>query len=208
VLAVDDGTTPLTTRYDYDPLGQLLTVTDPAGSKSIHTYDLLGRRTSTLTPDGGLNEFQFDGAGNMIAQTTPNLRANSQKINYSYDIDRLIGITYPVGTPNVTYTYGGPGAPANTAGRVTTIADGARTQQLTYDPLGAVASEVATMNLHNGPSAPLTTSFTRDAFSRLLSLTYPDGEVLSHQYDSGGLLSSLEGVKGTLITDYLKRQEY
>src|SRR5439155_1736387 len=126
VLAVDDGTTPLTTRYDYDPLGQLLTVTDPAGSKSIHTYDLLGRRTSTLTPDGGLNEFQFDGAGNMIAQTTPNLRAKSQKINYSYDIDRLIGIAYPVGTPNVTYTYGGPGAPANTAGRVTTIADGAR----------------------------------------------------------------------------------
>jgi len=208
VSAIDDSTPAITTRYDYDALGQLLTVTDPALNKSTNTYDLLGRRTSTKTPDGGLVEFQFDGASNMIVQTTPNLRAKNQKINYSYDIDRLVAITYPEGTPNVAYTYGGPGAPGNTAGRVTTIADGARTQQLTYDPLGAVASEVATMNLHNGPSAPLTTSFTRDAFSRLLTLTYPDGEVLSHQYDSGGLLSSLQGVKGTLVTDYLKRQEY
>ena len=81
-------------------------------------------------------------------------------------------------------------------------------QQLTYDPLGAVASEVAVMNLHNGPSAALSTSFTHDGFGRLLSVTYPDGEVLTNQYDSGGLLSSMEGVKGNLVTDYVKRQEY
>jgi YD repeat-containing protein len=64
------------------------------------------------------------------------------------------------------------------------------------------------MNLHNGASQPFTTSFTHDGFGRLLTVTYPDGEVLTQGYDSGGLLSSLQGVKGTIVTDYLKRQEY
>jgi len=75
-----------------------------------------------------------------------------------------------------------------------------------------VATENTAMFLHNGQSGPFTTSFTREAFGRLLTITYPDGEVLTHQYDSGGLLSSLQGSKplptGPLVTDYLKRQEY
>ncbi len=208
VWAVEDGTPSLRTDYGYDPLGQLLQVRDTAGNLTSHTYDALGRRISSRTPDGGSIDFQFDGANNLIAQTTPNLRARNQRINYAYDIDRLVGITYPTGTPNVTYTYGDAGAAGNAAGRITTVVDGARTQQLTYDALGTVASEVATMNLHNGPSAPLTTAFTHDGFGRMVTVTYPDGEVLSHQYDSGGLLSSLQGIKGTLVTDYLRRQEY
>ncbi len=59
VLAIDDrpvGAPQLRTRYTYDGLGQLLTVVDPAGNTTTHTYDLLGRRTSTDTPDGGLRE--------------------------------------------------------------------------------------------------------------------------------------------------------
>ena len=48
--------------------------------------------------------------------------------------------------------------------------DGARTQQLTYDALGAVASEVTVMNLHNGPSAPLTTA-TAKRFAHNMMLT-------------------------------------
>ncbi len=210
VWAVDDGTPTLHTEYDYDGLGQLLQVRDPGGNVSQYAYDLLGRQTSSNTPDGGLVSNVYDGAGNTIAQVTPNLRAKNEQITYSYDIDRLTSITYPAdsGTPNVSYTYGAPGAAGNAAGRVISAADGARTQQFTYDRLGAVTSEVAVMNLHNGPSAPLTTSFTHDGFGRLLSVTYPDGMVLSNSFDSGGLLSSMEGVKGTIITDFMKRQEY
>jgi len=217
VWAVDNSpapgsatTTVLSTQYQYDPLGQLLQVKDSGGNVTTYSYDMLGRQTSSTTPDGGQVDNVFDGAGNMVAQITPNLRAKGERVTYSYDIDRLAGISYPLdsGTPNVAFTYGGPGAPGNAAGRVTTAVDGARTQQLTYDQLGAVASEIAVMNLHNGPSAPLTTNFTHDGFGRLLSVTYPDGEVLTNQYDSGGLLSSIEGVKGNLVTDYVRRQEY
>jgi RHS repeat-associated protein len=212
VIAVDDGQPAIRTGYGYDPMGQLIGVTDNAGNVTTHTYDLMGRRTTTQTPDGGLVETRWDGAGNMVAKITPNLRKSGQQINYRYDIDRLVAVDYPDATPDVAYTYGGAGAPGNTAGRVTTIEDGARTQRLTYDRLGEVETEVARTLLHNGPSEPFTTSFTHDAFGRLLTMTYPDGEVLTHQYDSGGLLSSLQGRKpmptGTVVTDYLRRLEY
>jgi RHS repeat-associated protein len=210
IWAVDNGSPALRTEYDYDGVGQLVQVRDPAGNVTTHGYDLLGRETSTNTPDAGLVTSVFDGAGNMVVQVTPALRAKNEQVSYAYDIDRLIGITYPAdsATPNVRYSYGASGAPGNGAGRVVAASDGARNQHLTYDPLGAVASEVAVMNLHNGPSQPFTTSFTHDGFGRLLSMTYPDGTVLTNTYDSGGLLSSMQGSKGTLVTDFLKRQEY
>lgn len=211
VYAVDDqatGQPTIRTRFGYDQLGQLLRVQDNAGNVTTHTYDRMGRRTSTETPDGGKVETIWDGASNVIGEITPILRAAGQQIRHSYDIDWLTKTDYPDTTPDVTYTYGAAGAAGNGAGRVTAISDGARTQQLTYERLGEVGSIVARMTLHNGPSEPFTTSFTRDGFGRLLTVTYPDGEVLSHGYDSGGLLSSLRGVKETLTTDYLKRREY
>src|SRR5260370_11683837 len=108
-------TTVLSTQYQYDPLGQLLQVKDSAGNVSTLGYDLLGRQISSTTPDGGLVESVYDGANNVVAQITPNLRAKSprEQVSYSYDIDRLTGITYPPdsGTPNASFTYGGPRAP-------------------------------------------------------------------------------------------------
>jgi RHS repeat-associated protein len=39
-------------------------------------------------------------------------------------------------------------------------------------------------------------------------MTYPDGEVLSYQYDSGGLVRKAVGVKGNFTYPYLNRLEY
>ena len=203
VLVVDDlpeAADRIRTRYEYDPLGQLVRVVDNADNVTTHSYDDLGRRLSTDTPDGGLRTMTVDPAGNVVAEVTPNLRTAGQAISYAYDFDRLVAIDYPDGTPDVAYAYGPPGAPQNGAGRVVGIEDGARTQSLGYDPLGNVASETATMKVHNlnpqtAPKVTYTTAFTYDSFSRLDQLTYPDGEVLSHEYDSGGLLSGLQGAK-------------
>jgi RHS repeat-associated protein len=42
----------------------------------------------------------------------------------------------------------------------------------------------------------------------MLSMTYPDGEVLTYHYDSGGLVDSATGVKGTYTYNYLQRMDY
>ena len=203
----------LRTTYQYDPLNQLVGVTDSSGNQTTHTYDLLGRRTSTDTPDGGLVTFSYDLASHKINQVTPNLQAASGEIHYNYNFNRLTGITYTDGTPDVTYTYGTPGGPGNGAGRIISVTDGARMQQRVYGKQGEVTQETTTMlvhNLVNSTQARLTwtTSFTFDTLGRTKNMTYPDGEVVTYGYDSGGLISSVNGVKSGISYPYLQRQEY
>ncbi len=213
----DSATLRRLTRYTYDGLGQLRTVVDPAGSTTTHTYDLLGRRTSTTTPDGGLVELGYDDAGNLVSKVDPKLRAAGQRIAYTYDVDRLTGIDYPAGTPDVTYTWGDAAAAGtvngNGAGRVVGVSDGARLQTVRYDDLGREASETSTMLVHNlndavGQRVTYTTSFTQDWLGRFGSVVYPDGERLAYRYDAGGLLSSITGTKGAVTYRYLDRLEY
>jgi RHS repeat-associated protein len=216
VAAVDDlpaGAPRMRTRYVHDPLGQLTGVVDKGGNATTHTYDLLGRRTSTRTPDGGLLEKTWDLADNLVAEVDPNLREAGGEIGYRYDFDRLVAVDYSDATPDVEYEYGAAGAAGRGAGRIVGLEDGAREQRLAYDPLGAVAQEVTTMLVHNlneetEERLTFTTEQTYDGFGRTRTLTYPDGQVLSHGYDSGGLLSSLSGDKGFHHYGYLDRLEY
>jgi uncharacterized protein RhaS with RHS repeats len=52
------------------------------------------------------------------------------------------------------------------------------------------------------------THFTHDTWGRLRFLTYPDGEKLTHRYDSGGLLREITGAKGGYSYSYVRRLEY
>ncbi len=216
VHAVDERLTPadrIRTRYAHDGLGQLVEVTDNGGNKTTHGYDLGGRRISTRTPDGGLLEKRWDPASNLVAEVDENMRANNTLATYSYDAERLVAIDYPEGTPDVAYTWGAKGAPGNGAGRVVAVKDGARDQELAYDAQGSVATEVTTMLVHNlndstGQRHTYRTAFTYDSFGRLGSVTYPDGEVLTNGYDSGGRLKSVAGDKAGRRYGYLDRLEY
>ncbi|MGH9222291.1 MAG: SpvB/TcaC N-terminal domain-containing protein [Acidimicrobiales bacterium] len=216
VRAVDDlpdGKPRIRARYDYDELAQLTEVVDNGGNKTTHTYDQFGRRVSTATPNGGLVEWRWDLASNLVTEIDANMRANGVQTNYSYDADRLVAIDYPPGTPDVSYAWGVRGAPGNGAGRVVSVVDGARDQRFTYDPLGAVATDTSTMLVHNlndstGSKQTYTTSFTYEAFGRLRTVTYPDGEVVSNGYDRGGLLKSVAGEKAGIRYVYVDRQEY
>lgn len=201
------------TRYAYDPLGELVRTTDGAGNVATIGYDLLGRTTSSRTPDAGLVTYGYDPASNLVAKVTPNLRANGAQIAYNYDIDRLVSVDYAGGTPDVTYTYGAAGASDNGAGRVIRVRDAARDQSLSYGKDGEVTRERTTMLLHNlnddtAQRLTFTTSFAMDSFNRYRTVTYPDGEVLTYGYDSGGLVSSATGEKGGISYPYVRRQEY
>jgi RHS repeat-associated protein len=207
-----NGTT-LRTSYSYDPLQELLKTTDSSGNAITNTYDLLGRRTSTNTPDGGLVAFTYDQASQVTSKVTPNLRASGGQISYAYDYNRLTGINYSDGTPNVAYTYGGAGAPGNGAGRIVQIDDGARHQVRAFGPLGEVVSETTTMLVHNlnvqtASRLTWTTAFEYDTWGRPKTITYPDGEVVSYGYDSGGLTNSMTGVSGGQPYSYVTRMEY
>src|SRR5436309_4006489 len=107
----------LTTRYAYDPLSQITSVTDARGNVTRLEWDTLGRRVVLDNPDAGRTEHRYDPAGNLGAETTANLAASGKQIRYFYTFDRLDRIHHP-DSPDVAYTYGSPRPPCNRANRL------------------------------------------------------------------------------------------
>ncbi|MGQ0837718.1 SpvB/TcaC N-terminal domain-containing protein [Actinokineospora sp.] len=197
------------TSYGYDPLSQITSVVDDRNNTTTSAYDNFGRRTIVDSQDSGRTESRYDLAGNVTAKITSKLRAAGQAIEYDYQFNRLAAIRYPVfPANNVTYTYGAPGAADNTANRVSTVDDGAGAVSRAYGPLGELTRETRTVDVLAGPARTYTTSYRYDAFNRVLQMTYPDGELLTYGYDSGGLVTSAAGVKGEFGYTYLARMDY
>jgi RHS repeat-associated protein len=203
------------TSYAYDPLKQIVRVVDDKLNTTAVAYDNLGRRTVIDNPDTGRTETQYDLASNVTKKITANLRAESKAIDYNYDFNRLTAITYPnfPGT-NVSYTYGAPGAAGDTngnrAGRITRVTSQMGQEERFYGRLGEVVKEVKSIVTAQTPNAPevYTTLYQYDTWNRLMRMTYPDGEVLTYAYDSGGLVNFAQGQKSGFTYDYLRRLEY
>jgi RHS repeat-associated protein len=203
------------TSYAYDPLKQIVRIEDDKHNVTTAAYDNFGRRTVIDNPDAGRTETQYDLSGNVIARITANLRATSQQISYNYDFNRLTAITYPAFPGNnVTYAYGAPSAAGdkngNRAGLITTITSQMGTEERFYGPLGEITKEVKTVNTFTTPNAPevYTTLYRFDTWNRLMRLTYPDGEILTYAYDSGGLVNFAQGQKSNFTYSYINRLEY
>jgi RHS repeat-associated protein len=212
------------TSYDYDALKQIKTVTDDKGNQTKVTYDNLGRRTGINNPDTGETTFAYDPASNLIEKATAKLKNDSQAIAYDYDFNRLIAIRYPANTGNnVAYTYGAPtlagDANGNQAGRITQVVshttatsqgDKQDTEERHYGKLGEVVYEKKTVVTETDPLHPsvFETTYQFDTFGRLQKLTYPDGELLTNVYDSGGNLKSASSEKNGFRYNYLKNLSY
>nr|CEL15614.1 Mll6838 protein [Kibdelosporangium sp. MJ126-NF4] len=197
------------TSYDYDPLKQVTTITDDKNNATRVEYDGLGRRTVLDSPDAGRSETRYDLANNPVAKITANLRAAARQVEYDYDHTRLKAVRYPTFPGNnVTYTYGAAGAPDNAAGRVTEIRDAAGTLARAYGPMGETTRETRTIKVGGQADRSYTTSWRFDAFNRVLQLTYPDGEVLGYDYNSGGEVTRATGTKRGDNYTYLARVDY
>jgi RHS repeat-associated protein len=210
------------TSYGYDPLNQLTSVTDDHNNVTTTTYDNFGRETVVDSPDSGRTETVYDLADNPIRKITANLAQNqraqqvattasdtTRAIRYVYDFNRLAEIHYPVfERNNVTYAYGLPGAANNTAGRIVRQTDAAGTLDREYGPLGEVTKETRTIPGLLNRDLRYTTSYRFDTWNRVQQMTYPDGEVLSYHYNSGGLVDGATGVKGSFTYPYLTSLQY
>jgi RHS repeat-associated protein len=197
------------TSYTYDALGDLLTTTDDHNNVTSASYDNFGRQTSVRSPDAGETGYVFDLAGNVVKKITAKLAASQQAIEYDYDYTRVRAVRYPVfPANNVTYTYGAPGAAKNGAGRVIAVKDGAGTVSREYGPLGEVTRESRTVTGAGSHTYTFSTQYRYDSWNRILSMTYPDGEVLSYRYNSGGLVDSATGAKDAFTYPYLTRLDY
>ena len=200
---------PLWTSFGYDALGQLTTASDANNNTTRVGYDSLGRKLSVENPDSGKTLTAYDLTGNVIEKATATLQGQAAKVTYDYDFTRLIRINYPTfPANNVTYVYGTPGAANNRAGRIVSVTDGSGSKQLFYGKLGETIRETETVISETAGPETYTTQYVYDTFGRLQNLTYADGEVVTYQYDSGGLPRQVTGVKQGFSYNYLQRLEY
>ena len=195
-----------TTRFTYDPNGNLLSVQDAKGQATSYTYNSMDRLATRKDPLNRQESYQYDLAGNLLQFTD----RKNQQTTFVYDaLNRRTTATYPDAT--TTFIY-------DSVSRLTKASDtatGAGTIDFAYDTLDRLIQEVTgqgsvnyqydvlgrrTQMVANGQQP---VGYTYDAASRLTqvaqgslavglgydnanrrtSLTYPNGTSTSYGYD-------------------------
>ncbi|MGD8619769.1 MAG: RHS repeat-associated core domain-containing protein, partial [Gammaproteobacteria bacterium] len=169
----DLGGLGATTRYGYDAADRLASVMDPADVETRYEYDDLGNLLSAISQDSGTIVYSYDAAGNVKTRQD----AMGQLFSYSYDVlGRLTGVDTPGAADDITYNYDNC---ANGSGRLCSITRGSTTVSYSYDAFGKVVGHQQL-------------SYTYDAASRVKTIAYPSGAVVTYSYDVAGQVSQVD----------------
>lgn len=211
VTAVKNHTTEkeIWTSFKYNAINEQIEAMDDLGHTTLSGYDNFGRRITRVHPDAGQTNYLYDLAGNLTQLETANLIEAGMAIEYTYDFERLTDITYPQNPENnVKYTYGEPGGSDNRAGRVVLQEDASGAQEFFYGRLGEIVKNIRTIVIPQHDEQTHTTEWQYDTWSRLTSMTYADGEKVTYNYNSGGLLRSMSGKKKGSAYAYVNQLGY
>ena len=186
-------------KYDYDAVGQVLSVHHPNGKTTAYEYDLLGHKLRVNHPDAGEVTCTYDAAGNLLTKLTAELKktiSDKASITYTYDYERLSEVLYPKNLFNrVTYTYGKPGEKYNRAGRLVLVEDASGGEAYYYGNQGEVVKTVRSVMVSQADVRTYVHAATYDSHNRVRTITYPDGEVVTYGYDAAGQVTSIRSTK-------------
>jgi RHS repeat-associated protein len=173
--------------YTYDAADRLLTATRGGATVTL-AYDLGGRKKSMADPDMGNWAYTYNALGSLLTQTD----ARGCVITMGYDnLNRLTSKAYGSsncgsGNSSVNYYYDEGGASAEELGRRTRMTDASGSTTWDYDTRGRTTREVKTIN-----GTSYTTQWTYNSADLPVTMTYPDGEVVTHTYHRQLLLDKL-----------------
>ncbi len=185
------------TDYEYDPAGNLTTVTGPAnndaGTRPITAYvpDSLGRIQSLTDPLGKVTSYSYDNLNRVLTVTLPPVGALTFTTSYTHDTeyDAAGGILFVRTTdPNGNEIRQG----YDRFGRLVKTRDALGNDTVytyTRDMLTSIRD--ANGNI---------TSYGYDALRRLRSTTFPDGAIEWNDYWADGLLRFKTDRKTQTIT--------
>ena len=115
----------------------------------------------------------------------------SNVINYNYYFTRLSSVEYPNNPGNNISLLYGSSNENNSKGRVLIKTDGSGATEYKYDELGNITYERRSVVVPNNGIYTFVTQYSYDSFNRLRNMTYPDGEIVTYNYDAGGNVSSV-----------------
>lgn len=199
---VEPGAPGAETVYTHDALGRLTTVRDPVGNQTEIAYDTLGRRTRLVEPNIGAWTYEYDANGNLTRQ----IDAKGQLVTFEYDaLNRPITKSYPDGRRRVFRYDNEPDARGRLIRAEDLDSPGATVvaTEYDYDELGRIKARVDVVD-----GLPHTTRFGYTSFGALETFTYPDGEVLTYSYDTGGRVRRVVGTHDGSTWTYLSAVTY
>lgn len=202
------------TQYQYDALNRLVQSTQADGGVQSISYDALDHVTQrvdanhqatrytpdawgdalvTASADTGTTTRVFDAAGNVVRSTD----AMGQVTTYAYDaLNRLVAESSSNRhTPAYRFVYDGC---RHGIGHLCAVRErGETAMRFAYDSQERLAERTDVIG-----GRALRTGYTYRPGGQLANLTYPDGQVVSYQYDSLGQVSqvSVQGLHGGPVT--------
>ena len=169
--------------YAYDALNNLTGVTDALTNTTVITYNVLGQKVAMRDPDMGAWRYGYDVAGNLITQTD----MLNQTVWFKYDaLNRMSEkrVGGPAGTWLASYGYD---TGANGKGRRTVMTDTTGSASWAYDARGRVLTETQAIT----GAGTFATAYRYDAMDRVITMTYPSGEVVTQTYNAASQLAQV-----------------
>jgi YD repeat-containing protein len=166
---------------------------------------MLGRKTSYSDPDMGTWTYTYDENGNLTSRTD----ARGKIISFEYDsLNRPAAKYYGPAEPEnlkVHYFYDeeGHGCSKGKLTRLVKYAEPGSSEvfleeSYTCDERGRVTSATKTID-----GISRTMEYAYDSMDRVISETYPDGEVVAYTYNGGGFVEKVCGDE-----EYISRITY
>ncbi len=203
------------TRYNYNHLNQLTTMTDPIGQNITYKNDMTGNLIKQTDRNGSIITYQYNGLGKLINKSVTK-NGQTKQITYTYDKQgNRKSMTDDTGT--TTYSYD------DLNRLITENAPNNITKEYTYD----AANNRKTYKLKQNSTEKQNISYTYDTLNRLeqvkengttkatytydtngnrQSLTYNNGNSTTYTYNNANRLTNITNKKGTTIlteNDYI-----
>ena len=188
--------TTATTRFEYDPNGNLALVTDAMTRQTVYRYDPLDRQRGMVFPDGSQASIDYDADGNVIA-TQDN---NGVRRGYSVD---AVGRTFRVDIDRSSLPLGESMHGAtfeqyrhDGLGRLVGADNDFTRTETRYNSLGwPLADTTSVVAPEAAVSTPLIVQRQFNDAGSLIGMTYPNGRRLEFARDALDRLTSVSNVE-------------
>src|SRR6266568_3019584 len=201
----DIASTGFLTTYSYNPLGDLLSVTQNGLNQRLFNYDFLSRLTNATNPESGSITYTYDSDANCSAPNSfagllvSKLDARGIRTCMQYDaLNRLIQKNYSDGTPTASFNFDQTSAYgvtlANTTGRLSsesTASPNPTGAVFSYDQLGRVKINSQCTPQNCGANTVFPVTYSYDLLGDMLTSTNGVDVTLTYAVDLAPRLTTL-----------------
>jgi RHS repeat-associated protein len=198
-IAYDGAALYAVTLRAYDGLGRLRSLSQNGKLLRTISYDSLGRKTQMVDQDSGTWRYAYDGVGNLVWQDDPRpgghvefcydaINRPTRRCAFANDSTVLASCATASACtdPDAVFTRYDDIAVPYGRGRLTRVDDASGTTQIDeYDQRGRERRRTRSIALNEG-TGHAHFAHGYDTNDRVVSTTYPDGEIVFTEYDDGG----------------------